>query len=56
MALVELDRAGEGALAEIGAGESKIEIGGGVGGGEKAVVLEASGGASGVGEVAVELV
>lgn len=56
MALVELDGAGEGTLTKIGAGESKIGIGGSLGGGEKAVVLEASGGASGVGEVAVELV
>jgi len=56
MALVELHGAGERTLAKIGAGESKIGIGSGVGGGEKAVVLEASGGASGVGEVAVELV
>lgn len=57
VASVELDGADEGALPEIGAGETEVGIGGGgVSGGEKAVVLEASGGASGVGEVTVELV
>lgn len=54
VASVELDGADEGALPEIGAGETEVGIGGGgVSGGEKAVVLEASGGASGVSEVTV---
>lgn len=55
VALVELHGASKGALAEIGAGETEVGIGGGGGfsGGEKAVVLEASGGASGVSEVTV---
>lgn len=56
MPLIELHRAGEGALPEIGAVESVVGIGGGVSGGENAVVLEAAGSASGVGKVAVELV
>lgn len=55
MALVELDGAGDGTLPEIGAGESEVGIGG-ISAGEKTVVLEATGGASGVGEVTVELV
>lgn len=55
MAFVQLHRAHNWALPEIGSGEPELDVGS-VTGGEEALVLEASGGASGVAEVAVELV